>query len=145
MAAFFGGELILWIAVLIVAVIVEIGTVQIVSIWFAVGAFAAIVSMLFGAPLLVQIIVFVAVSFILILVTRPVVSKMMKKTAGVVKVNDEVGKRVRAVETVTSVSGRVVLGDVHWMAVTEGEKTVAAGSEAVVKSVKETVLVVEPV
>lgn len=69
-----------WIAVFIISIIVEIATVQLVSVWFAVGALAAFVSVLCGAEQLwVQLMIFVIVSFVALVVTRPLVKKLNKK------------------------------------------------------------------
>ncbi len=64
---------IIWIAVLIVAVIIELLTPSaLVSIWLAVGALASWISALLGCPIIVQILICLAVSFLFILIVRPI-------------------------------------------------------------------------
>lgn len=69
-----------WIAVFIISIIVEIATVQLVSVWFAVGALAAFAAVLCGAQQLwVQLMIFVIVSFVALAVTRPLVKRLNKR------------------------------------------------------------------
>lgn len=51
-----------WLIVAVLAVIAEALTVQMVAIWFAPAALVAMVSAIFGAPLMVQLVLFVAVA-----------------------------------------------------------------------------------
>ena len=44
------GQYILWVAVFVAALVIEGLTLQLMSIWFAVGALAALVSSFFGVP-----------------------------------------------------------------------------------------------
>ena len=70
-----------WIAVFAVSVIVEIATVQLVSVWFAVGALASFIAALCGAQQpWVQVMIFVIVSFISLAATRPIVARLTKRT-----------------------------------------------------------------
>ena len=68
---------IIWAAAILILGVLEGITVQLVSIWFVFGAVAALVASVCGANLAVQIIVFIAVSVISLLVTRPLVKKKL--------------------------------------------------------------------
>lgn len=71
----------IWIAVFIVAVAVEFATVQLVSVWFAVGALASfILSVCRVDQLWIQIAVFTLVSLVSLAATRPLIKKLNKKT-----------------------------------------------------------------
>ena len=71
----------IWIAVFIVATVVEFATVQLVSVWFAVGALASfILSVCRVDQLWIQILVFTLVSLISLIATRPLIKKLNKKT-----------------------------------------------------------------
>ena len=50
-----------WIALAIVMVLVEIATVQLVSVWFMVGALCAALTTLFTDSIVIQLAVFVGV------------------------------------------------------------------------------------
>ena len=64
-----------WLAVMVIMLIIEIATLGITTIWFAGGALVAFVLAMFNVPFLVQIFVFLIVSFILLIFTRPVAVK----------------------------------------------------------------------
>ena len=70
------GWAIFWLAMIVVAVVVEAMTNQLVSIWFVLGGIAALIANLCGAPLYVQWILFVVVSAIALVCTRPLVRKL---------------------------------------------------------------------
>lgn len=72
-------ELIFWGALFIVLVIAESLTVQLVSIWFAVGSAVSFITAMLGGSLLLQIIVFTVVSVLLLVFTRPFLKKVMAK------------------------------------------------------------------
>lgn len=69
---------IIWAAAIIVFGIAEAATAQLVSIWFVIGAVAGLISAFCGANLYVQFIVFIAVSVLALVITRPLVKKYIK-------------------------------------------------------------------
>ena len=64
-----------WIAVMIIMAVFEGVTTQLVSVWFVCGALAAAIVSFFVPSFAVQFAVFVGVSLILLLVTKPLVRK----------------------------------------------------------------------
>ena len=66
---------ILWLAILIICIVIEVATVGLTSIWFAGGALAALVASLLGASLWLQIALFLLVSAGLLASLRGVVRK----------------------------------------------------------------------
>ena len=72
-----------WLAVILLAAVIEMATVQLVSVWFAVGSIAALIACLAGAPLIVQIVVFGVVSAATLAAMRPLAVKKLavKKTS----------------------------------------------------------------
>ena len=67
-----------WLLVAVIFGVVEAATVQLMSIWFAVGAVAAMVASLFGAGIWLQLVVFFVVAFLVLVFTRPLVKKVLK-------------------------------------------------------------------
>ena len=66
----------IWVGLLAAFVIAEAATAQLVTIWFAIGAFCAFVCSFFTKSLVIQIVVFISVSAIALVLTRPVVKKL---------------------------------------------------------------------
>lgn len=80
-------EGVFWLFIVIVMAVIEIITLGLTTIWFAGGALAAFVASLLGANLAVQIVLFIAVSVVLLAVTRPLAVKFLNKDR--VKTNAE--------------------------------------------------------
>lgn len=69
----------IWGVIIVGLLILEFHTADLVSIWFIMGALISGVSVLFKAPIWLQIILFVVVSGICILATRPLAKKINSK------------------------------------------------------------------
>lgn len=65
----------LWLGVLICAIVVEVITAGLVSVWFVPAALVAMVLALFEVPLYLQIIVFLGLSLIFIVLSRTIWKK----------------------------------------------------------------------
>ena len=81
-----------WLAVFIIAFIVEACTQDLVSIWFSVGALVSLILSIFdNIPYWVEIIVFVVVTAITFVLTRPLVKKVLKNQIRKTNVDEFVG------------------------------------------------------
>lgn len=70
----------IWIGFAIIMAVCEASTTQLVSIWFVVGAISAAISTIFTDSIPIQSAIFLIVSLVALLVTRPIVKKFRKKT-----------------------------------------------------------------
>ena len=112
----FGSPIFLWLALFVVVLIVEAGTVALVSIWFALGALAALVSCVLGAEMWLQITVFLVVSLVLLaLLWKRVRSKLTTTKTNVDSVIGAEGYVTEAIDNL-SYTGRVKLGGITWAA-----------------------------
>lgn len=68
----------IWLAIIILMAIVEAVTVQIISIWFVVGATSALISSAFTTSPFIQLIVFISITALSLLLTRPFIKKLLK-------------------------------------------------------------------
>ena len=68
----------MWICAVVMFVIIEALTVQLVCIWFAVSALVTMIAALLGAPLWAQLTIFPVCTVILLVFTRPMVKKLTK-------------------------------------------------------------------
>lgn len=112
------GEVILWLVIFVVLVVVEFASLQLISVWFAAGALVSLIVAACGAPFSIQILVFAAVSTLLLACTRKIVKKFLWK--GHVETNAEldVGKTARVIEAIDNLksTGRVSLNGIDWTA-----------------------------
>ena len=71
-------EIIVWLALIIFFVVLEIATVGLTSIWLAGGSLAGLICAAFGMGITGQIIVFAAVSFVLLYFNKTLGSEIFK-------------------------------------------------------------------
>lgn len=133
-----------WLIALALFVILEAATVSLVSIWFAVGALAGLITSLFTGNLLYQLLAFALVSAAALAATKPLVSRMRsRRPAAALGLERNIGRRAVVVQPVRpGLSGRVRLDGVDWSAVCPSP--LEAGDECVVTAVDSTTLRVEP-
>jgi membrane protein implicated in regulation of membrane protease activity len=139
--------IIFWIAVIVIASIIEAASVQLLTIWFAVGAVAALVAGVFEASFQVQFLIFIIVSVVLLVLTRPIVKKFMKSNPKISSLNSSIGKIGKVVDEINAEnsSGRVIVGDVNWNATSKDGSVIPVDSKVKVESEDGTTLIVSPV
>lgn len=110
--------LIFWIVMLVIFIVVEAVTAQMVTIWFAAGAAAALVAELLGAQAWLQWIIFVAVSAIALIATRPLVKKLTKTRVQPTNADRCIGQTAVVVEDINNLEGKgsVRVNGVVWTA-----------------------------
>lgn len=137
---------IVWLALMVVFLLLEAGTVSMVSIWFAVGALAAMVASLFSAPLWLQIVLFVVVSAALLLALRPLARKYFTPRLTKTNVDAVVGQEGLVLERIdnTEATGRVKLGAVEWSARSTSGAPLEAGTRIKVDRVEGVKVFVTP-
>lgn len=97
---------IFWLVAVIVLGVLEAATVGLVSIWFALGALAALISSLFGGPLWLQLLLFFAVTAATLFFTRPLAKKYFNKADHKPTNSDMViGKEAYVTEEINNLSG----------------------------------------
>lgn len=68
----------IWLGIIIFSIIIEVITIDLVSIWFTAGGFVALIASLFHLSTTIQIILFVVISGICIIITRPLAKKYLR-------------------------------------------------------------------
>ena len=122
---------IFWLIVTGVLIVAEAATVNLVTIWFAGGALAALIAAAFGAPLWLQIVLFLAVSAVLLLTLRPFARKLTRGRDYATNVDSNIGKLAVVVEPIDNLrgTGRVMIGPVDWTARSEDGSVIAKGEK----------------
>ena len=137
---------IIWLVLMVVFLIMEAATVQLVSTWFAVGALAAMIVALLGAELWLQILVFLTVSIVLLALLWPMVRKHLKPKLVATNADALVGRLCIVTEEIGPLEGgRVKLGDVTWSARVEAGESIPAGSQVKILRIQGAKLIVEAV
>lgn len=109
---------ILWLTLMVVFLVVEASTVTLVSLWFAAGALAAMVSAMLGGAVWLQALVFLAVSTVLLTALRPLVRRYVTPKLTRTNVDSIIGTAGPVTVAIDNMaaSGQVKLGAMVWTA-----------------------------
>lgn len=133
-----------WIAVTVIAIIVEAVSAQLLSIWFALGGIAALITSLFTDSIAVQIIVFVAVSVISLAVIFLFVKNILKKEPVKTNADRYIGKLAVVTEGISNIDakGQVKVDNQIWSARSEDGSQIAEGTRVNVLRIEGVKLIV---
>lgn len=141
-------QMIAWIVVLIIAVVVEIITLGLSSIWFAGGALIALIVAAFHGPIWLQILCFAVVSIVLLLFTRPIAVKYFNKDRVRTNAESIVGRQAIVLSEVNNLKGegQVSVGGQEWSArSTDDAQVLDEGSVVEVVAISGVKLICKPV
>ena len=110
-----------WVAVAIIMGILEAITLGLTTILFIGGALVALIVAICGGPLWLQIVLFLVVSVILLMFTRPIVTKYFNKRVTKTNIDAAIGKKVKVIVQIDNDenTGYVSYNGVEWMARSE--------------------------
>ena len=134
---------IMWLAVGVLFLIVELLTTALVSIWFVPSAIITCLLSFVVDSLLIQIAIFVVLSAVFMVVCRKIYNKHIKKPVDDVDQNENLlGKTAIVSEDTNGISGRILVGDVYWKAISENGDIIPKGETVKIKGVNGTTLVI---
>ena len=136
-----------WLVLIIIFLVVESSTVTLVSLWFAAGSLAALLTACLKAPLWLQVGVFVIVSAICLTALRPLVRKHIQPKitkTNVDALTGTIGLVTAPIDNVTA-QGQVKLGAMYWTARSVSGDPIPEGTLVKVARVEGVKAFVEPV
>ena len=137
-----------WLVLFVILIIAEIATLGLTTIWFAGGCLAAFLVSLLDLSLPIQIIVFLVVSVVLFIWTRPLLMKYFNKDREKTNVDSVIGKTAIVLKDIDNVhsAGTVDLDGMEWTARASKEEEIYHAGEIVrVLEVQGVKLIVEKV
>ena len=135
-----------WLGVFVVSALVEVITLDLISVWFAFGAIIPfILSVVCPEMYILQISIFVVLSALMILLLRKFAVKwMFKHSEGKTNINSNEGKSTRLLEDITlDDPGAVKIGDITWSAISDDGNPIKKGQFVEVVKTKGNKLVVK--
>lgn len=137
--------LIFWIVLLILLIVVEAVTAQMVTIWFAAGAVGAIVAEMLNAPVWLQWVVFIAVSVVALIVTRPLVKKLTKTKSQPTNADRCIGQTAIVTEEIDNIAakGSVKINGVEWTARSADGSVISKDEKVTVERIEGVKLIVK--
>ena len=139
--------LFVWLLLLIVFIVVELATMGLTTIWFAAGALVAALAAAVNAPLVVQVGLFLIVSIVLLLFTRPLAVRFFNKERIKTNVESLVGRQAIVISEIDNLEGigQVTVSGQEWAARSLDENTkIPVGTVVFVRAINGVKLLVEP-
>jgi len=112
----------IWFLIALIMIIIELVTVNLVSIWFAFASVVAGISTLLTDNITIQIIIFIISSIIFLIITKPVIKKIRGKEIEKVNLDRVIGKIGVVTENITPLEvGEVKVDGKRWSATSNEE------------------------
>ncbi|MCR5743829.1 MAG: NfeD family protein [Lachnospiraceae bacterium] len=136
-----------WLIFFIVLIIFELLTMGLTTIWFALGAVAGFIAAIFDANIYVQWVLFILVSFVTLIFTRPVLFRRLNKK--IVKTNADtlVGQLAVVTTEVDNLEakGAATINGLEWTArSSDTDVKLLKGSVGRIIAIKGNKLILEP-
>lgn len=137
---------IFWAVAVVAFVILELATVGLASIWFALGALCALIASLLGAPVWLQVVWFAIVSIATLLLTRPLAKKYINSKTMATNADRVIGSRAVVKERIDDLagSGAVLADGKMWSARSTDGSTIEPGTIVTVREIRGVKLIVDP-
>ena len=136
---------VVWLAVAVVLLIIEAAVPGLISIWFALGALAAMISAVFHAPIWLQFGWFMIVSVLTLILTRPFVRKYVNSRTIRTNAQSLIGMEAVVSAAINNLQqqGQVKGAGQEWTARTEdNESTIPEGTVVTVERIEGVKLIV---
>ncbi|WFR57985.1 NfeD family protein [Anaerocolumna sp. AGMB13025] len=135
-----------WLIALAVFLVIEIITLGLTTIWFAGGALIAFLLSLVADNLILELAVFLVVSFVLLIFTRPIAQRFFNLQR--IKTNYEslIGKAGKVIEKIDNFnnSGQVIVNGQEWTArALNSQEIIEPGKRIIIREVSGVKLIVE--
>lgn len=136
----------IWLILLIAFIVIEAATVNLTTIWFAGGALVALILSLFGVSVFWQVAIFLVVTALLLIFTKPIVQRHFNNNLTATNIQAMMGKQAIVTETIDNVyeTGAVQVDGLTWTARSVDQQTIAQGAIVEVMDVKGVTLYVKP-
>ena len=138
--------MILWIAVLIATIVIEISTMGLTTIWFSGGALVAMIIEMLNGNTYLQIVVFLIISLVLLCFTRPIAVKHFNKERAKTNLDSLIGKQAVVTSNIHNLSetGTVTVEGKEWSARSfDAGKSFEKGSIVKIVEIRGVKLIVE--
>lgn len=136
---------IIWLILFIVLLAFEFVTMGLTTVWFAAGAMVAFFAAVFHATWWVQFLLFIIVSGVLLIFTRPFAVDYINRNTVKTNVESIVGSKARVIAVINNdlATGYVSVGGVEWAARSADGSIIELEEPVIVKAVEGVKLIVE--
>ena len=123
-----------WLILLAIFLVIEIITLGLTTIWLAGGALVGFLAAVLHVPLPIQIVLFLVVSIVLIVFTRPVAERYFNNSREQTNVGGIIGREGKVIVTIDNFNqtGAVLIDGIEWTAQSDEEDVVIETGERIV-------------
>ena len=138
---------VVWFLLMVFFILLEAGTVALISTWFAAGALGAMITALCGGALWLQFVVFLVISVVLLISLRGFLRKYITPKQIKTNVDSIVGTEGLVTATIDNLAstGQVKLGGMEWSARSTSGEVIQPGERIRVDRVEGVKVFVTPV
>ena len=136
---------IVWLVLMVLLLILEAATAGLTSIWFALGALAALIASLLRGALWLQLAWFLAVSVLTLWLTRPLALKYLNSRRVATNADRVIGAEAVVTEDIDNIagSGAVHVDGHEWTARSGSGANIAKGAVVRVERIEGVKLIVD--
>ena len=138
--------IVIWAIAAGALLLIEGMTAAMCSIWFAAGAVVSLIAAAFGAPIWVQLPLFIIVSAVCFWLLYPRLKKSIRKGRQATNADMVIGQSCRVTEPIDNLAGTgaVQIGGKTWTARTADGNTIEKGALVQVEKIQGVKLIVKP-
>ena len=132
-------------ALVIIFALIEVFTLGLTTVWFAIAALFMVFLSFLKIPLSVQVLIFMVISALLLIFTRPLAVKKFKIGREKTNVDSLIGKHVLVTKKISEFEkGEVKINGLIWAARSEQNTEIAQGTKCEILRIEGVQLIVRP-
>lgn len=131
-----------WFIIFLLLLLIEIFTVNLVTIWFAIGALASLITTYFTDNVIIQIVVFLVVSILMLIILKPLTKRFKTKHVIATNLDRVIGMEAIVTEEISKNKvGEVRVDGKKWSAVSN--ETIPKDAIVIVQKIEGVKLIVK--
>ena len=125
-----------WVAVTIICVVIESLTLSLTTIWLGISSFVLVFLAFTPIPFGAQLFIFVVLSLVLLIFTRPVVKKKLNQRKIATNYERIIGQIALVTKKITALDkGSVKINGMEWTAAVKEDITLEEGSKCIIEEI----------
>lgn len=127
----------IWVAITIICIVVETLTMALTCIWFAIGAFIMVFVAFTPLPFVGQLLMFVVISLLLLIFTRPLVQKKISQKKISTNYERIIGQIAVVTKQITATDkGTIKINGMEWTAAVQEDIVLEVGSNCTIEKIE---------
>ena len=125
-----------WVAVTIICVVIESLTLSLTTIWFGISSFVMVFLAFTPLPFYAQLIIFVVLSLVLLIFTRPIVKKKLNQKKIATNYERIIGQIAVVTKKISAIEkGSVKINGMEWTAAVKEDVVLEEGSKCIIEEI----------